>query len=192
MSTTVTSAAALREVRSWRRLSLTAVAGLAGITPAYLSMIERGLRPVTKRSVLEALANALQVAPTELTGSPFAPTDARGAEAHAAIREVETVLSAVDLGVDPGVRPASWPELRDRVIHLNTVLRPGARHRRQGRPGVGHGGVHRAAAGAQRRVRARGRRRPAAACLARRGRPGAVRPRVAHGCGPDRVNPALG
>ncbi|MFC6091067.1 helix-turn-helix domain-containing protein [Saccharothrix lopnurensis] len=31
----------LREVRSWRRLSLTVVAGLAGITPAYLSMIDR-------------------------------------------------------------------------------------------------------------------------------------------------------
>ncbi|KOX12682.1 hypothetical protein ADK67_46465 [Saccharothrix sp. NRRL B-16348] len=128
----------LREVRSWRRLPLTAVAGLAGITPAYLSMIERGLRPVTKRAVLEALANALQVAPTELTGSPFPPTDANGAEAHAAIREVETVLSAVDLGVDPGVKPAPWPELRDRVIHLNTVLRPEADYAAQGRvvPGL--------------------------------------------------------
>jgi transcriptional regulator with XRE-family HTH domain len=123
----------LREVRSWRRLSLTAVAGLAGITPAYLSMIERGLRPVTKRAVLEALANALQVAPTELTGSPFAPTDATDAEAHAALREVETVLSAVDLGVDPGVKPAPWPALRDRVIHLNTVLRPEADYAAQGR-----------------------------------------------------------
>ncbi|GAA3858895.1 hypothetical protein GCM10022243_25710 [Saccharothrix violaceirubra] len=128
----------LREVRSWRRLSLTAVAGLAGITPAYLSMIERGLRPVTKRAVLEALATALQVAPTELTGSPFAPTDANGAEAHATLHEVETVLSAVELGVDPGVRVASWPELRDRVIHLNTVLRPEADYAEQGRvvPGL--------------------------------------------------------
>lgn len=123
----------LREVRSWRRLSLTAVAGLAGITPAYLSMIERGLRPVTKRAVLEALADALQVAPTELTGSPFPPTDATDAEAHAAIREIETVLSAVDLGVDPGVAPVPWPDLRDRVVRLNTVLRPEADYAAQGR-----------------------------------------------------------
>ncbi|MBP2336159.1 transcriptional regulator with XRE-family HTH domain [Saccharothrix coeruleofusca] len=128
----------LREVRSWRRLSLTAAAELAGITPAYLSMIERGLRPVTKRSTLEALADALQVAPTELSGSPFAPTDAADAEAHAAIREVETVLSTVDLGVDPGGEPAPWPQLRDRVIHLNAVLRPEADYAAQGRvvPGL--------------------------------------------------------
>jgi transcriptional regulator with XRE-family HTH domain len=123
----------LREVRSWRKLSLTAVAGMAGITPAYLSMIERGLRPVTKRAVLEALANALQVAPTELTGAPFAPTDAVDAEAHAALREVETVLSAVDLGIDPGVKSTPWPELRERVVHLNTVLRPEADYGAQGR-----------------------------------------------------------
>ncbi|NUS63767.1 MAG: helix-turn-helix transcriptional regulator [Saccharothrix sp.] len=128
----------LREVRSWRQLSLTAVAGLAGITPAYLSMLERGLRPLTKRSVLEALATVLKVAPTELTGAPFAPANAVDAEAHAALREVETVLSAVDLGVDPGVEPAPWPQLRDQVIRLNTVLRPEADYAAQGRvvPGL--------------------------------------------------------
>ncbi|WNV83705.1 helix-turn-helix transcriptional regulator [Umezawaea sp. Da 62-37] len=123
----------LREVRSWRQLSLTAVAGLAGITPAYLSMIERGLRPVTKRAVLESLANALQVAPTELTGSPFAPTDVADSAAHAALRQVETVLSAVDLGVDPCVEPISWAELRARVAHLTAVLRPEADYGAQGR-----------------------------------------------------------
>ncbi|MGH3859835.1 helix-turn-helix domain-containing protein [Actinokineospora sp.] len=32
----------VREVRSWRGLSLTAAAQLAGIQPSYLSMIERG------------------------------------------------------------------------------------------------------------------------------------------------------
>ncbi|MGM1058449.1 hypothetical protein [Saccharothrix sp. Mg75] len=61
----------LREVRSWRRLS----------------MIERGPRPVTGRAVLGAFPDARQVVPTELTGSPFAPTDVTDAdaEAHAAL-----------------------------------------------------------------------------------------------------------
>jgi transcriptional regulator with XRE-family HTH domain len=123
----------LREVRSWRQLSLTAVAGLAGITPAYLSMIERGLRPVTKRAVLESLATALQVSPTELAGAPFVPTDVADAEAHAAVHQVETVLSVVDLGVDPGAKPIPWPELYERINHLNTVLRPEADYGAQGR-----------------------------------------------------------
>lgn len=122
----------LREVRSWRQLSLTAVAGLAGITPAYLSMIERGLRPVTKRSILEALANALQVAPTELTGAPYSPADPVGAQAHASLHEVERVLSAIDLGIDPGVPPVPWAQLRQQVAHLNAVLRPEADYAAQG------------------------------------------------------------
>jgi transcriptional regulator with XRE-family HTH domain len=32
----------VREVRIWRRMNLSATAGLAGMSPAYLSMIERG------------------------------------------------------------------------------------------------------------------------------------------------------
>lgn len=53
----------VREVRHWRRMSLTATAGLAGISAPYLSMIERGQRPVTKRATLEALARVLTVRP---------------------------------------------------------------------------------------------------------------------------------
>jgi len=34
----------LRELRLWRHMTLAEVAGLAGVTPAYLSMAERGLR----------------------------------------------------------------------------------------------------------------------------------------------------
>src|ERR1700704_4236801 len=65
----------LREIRNWRRLSLTAVAGLSGISIGHLSRIERGERPVTKRATLEALAQSLRVSPTELTGQPSAPVD---------------------------------------------------------------------------------------------------------------------
>lgn len=48
----------LREVRVWRRKSLRAVAELAGISESYLSRLERGERPVDRRSTLEALARA--------------------------------------------------------------------------------------------------------------------------------------
>lgn len=49
-------------------LSLKTTAELAGMSESYLSLIERGKRPVERRSTLEALANALRVAPGELAG----------------------------------------------------------------------------------------------------------------------------
>lgn len=111
----------VREIRNWRGLSLTATAGLAGISQPYLSMIERGLRPVSKRSTLEALARTLRVSPAELTGGPFAPVDSADNEAHAGIVALETALDAYDLGIDPGVSPRPWPELDRAVRHLYEV-----------------------------------------------------------------------
>jgi transcriptional regulator with XRE-family HTH domain len=61
----------LREIRCWRQLTLRAAAELAGITYGYLGQIERGEKPVNNRRVLEALANALRVSPTELTRTPL-------------------------------------------------------------------------------------------------------------------------
>ncbi|MFI2667794.1 helix-turn-helix domain-containing protein [Micromonospora carbonacea] len=43
------------------------------VTASYISMIESGRRPVTKRSRLIALASALGVSVTDLTGQPHAP-----------------------------------------------------------------------------------------------------------------------
>jgi transcriptional regulator with XRE-family HTH domain len=60
----------LREIRHWRGKPLRVVAELAGITESYLSLIERGKRPLDRRSLLESLAAALEVAPAELTGGP--------------------------------------------------------------------------------------------------------------------------
>lgn len=112
----------VREIRNWRGKSLTATAGLAGMAPSYLSMIERGLRPVTKTSTLDALARALQVSPAELTGGPFAPADSVDNEAHAGIVALETALDAYDLGTDPiGVTPRPWPDLARAVRHLHDV-----------------------------------------------------------------------
>lgn len=111
----------VREIRTWRGLSLTATAGLAGISQPYLSMIERGLRPVNKQSLLEALARALRVSPAELTGGPFAPVDSVDNEAHAGIVALETALDAYDLGVDSDVKPRPWPELARAVRDLYEV-----------------------------------------------------------------------
>ncbi|MGH3989101.1 MAG: helix-turn-helix domain-containing protein, partial [Pseudonocardiaceae bacterium] len=63
----------LREIRVWRDKSLRVAAELAGISESYLSRIERGERTLDRRSLLEALATALRVAPSDITGQPYPP-----------------------------------------------------------------------------------------------------------------------
>ncbi|WP_232376305.1 helix-turn-helix domain-containing protein [Amycolatopsis aidingensis] len=59
----------LRQIRNARGKSLAVVAGLAGISPSYLSRLESGERALDRRSLIVALANALDVAPSEITGT---------------------------------------------------------------------------------------------------------------------------
>ncbi len=49
------------------------LADFVGVTREYISMIENGRRPVTKRSLLIALARALGVSVNDLTGQPYEP-----------------------------------------------------------------------------------------------------------------------
>lgn len=49
------------------------LADRVGVSHAYMSMIEGGKRPVTKRSLLIELASALGVSITDLTGQPEQP-----------------------------------------------------------------------------------------------------------------------
>jgi transcriptional regulator with XRE-family HTH domain len=51
-----TVGARLRVLRRWRGLTLTELAGLADLSTSYLSMAERGLRPIDRRSVIGRLA----------------------------------------------------------------------------------------------------------------------------------------
>ncbi|MBV9013495.1 MAG: helix-turn-helix domain-containing protein [Pseudonocardiales bacterium] len=57
----------VRQIRYARSKSLRVVAGLAGMSKSKLSLIERGELALDSRSDIVALANALQVAPSELT-----------------------------------------------------------------------------------------------------------------------------
>lgn len=73
----------LRQIRQARGRSLAVVAGLAGISTSYLSRLEHGERALDRRSLIVRLAEALDVAPTELTdlavatpGDSGAPVDA--------------------------------------------------------------------------------------------------------------------
>lgn len=90
----------VRQIRYARGKSQAAVAGLAGISTGHLSRIERGERALDSRSLIVALANALEVAPSELTSLPIPAPDESGADA--AVDAVRGAIQAVTMGVPNG------------------------------------------------------------------------------------------
>jgi transcriptional regulator with XRE-family HTH domain len=56
----------LRRVRLRRGLTQAELAGLAGLSSSYISMIERGRRKLTRRDHVNALAAALRVPPAKI------------------------------------------------------------------------------------------------------------------------------
>lgn len=87
----------LRWIRNSREKSLRVIAGLAGISAGHLCRIENGETALDSLSLISALANALQVAPTELIGH-YHPGGVNGAAADATIDVVRAALAEVNLG----------------------------------------------------------------------------------------------
>lgn len=105
----------LRTIRKARGKSLVVIAGLAGISASYLSRLESGERALDRRSLIIALAEALDVAPEEITGATLAlPRE----EAHdRALSEVRHALLAVELNEPRGqVQPLSQLHARVRSL----------------------------------------------------------------------------
>ncbi len=65
----------LRQVRRRRGLTQVELAGLAGLSYSYISMVETGQRRLTRRDHVNALAAALRVSPAEIAPSTLAGSD---------------------------------------------------------------------------------------------------------------------
>ncbi|MGH3811703.1 MAG: helix-turn-helix domain-containing protein, partial [Pseudonocardiaceae bacterium] len=83
--------------------------------------VERGEKAVTSRRTLEAMASALRVHPSELTGQPWTQRDARHADAQAGLESIEIALERYALGVDPEVPVRAWPQIADDLKRLVTT-----------------------------------------------------------------------
>lgn len=105
--------ARLREIRTARNKSLAAIAGLAGISESFLSRLETGQRSLDRRSLIVALANALQVSPSELVdlGRSTMPAEPATESSVGAIRDA---MLAVDVG-EPGGEVQPLEQLRVRA-----------------------------------------------------------------------------
>lgn len=99
-------------IRYWRRrrggMSQAALAGLAGLSRPYLTLIESGRRPVERRATLVALANALQVTVSDLLGQPGDPADPRKAAAASAVPAIRAAV--IEIGEGERRAPTRSPE----------------------------------------------------------------------------------
>jgi transcriptional regulator with XRE-family HTH domain len=102
----------LRRIRRSRGKSLAVIAGLAGISTSHLSQLESGKRALDRQSLIVALANALQVAPSELMRFPV-PAPANG-ETDSGVEGVRSALMAVSHD-QPGGQALPVEALRARV-----------------------------------------------------------------------------
>jgi transcriptional regulator with XRE-family HTH domain len=109
---TRTVGARLREIRKARDKSLTVIAGLAGISESYLSLLETGKRALDRRSLIVALANALEVSPSELLDLGASPLPADPAT-EAAIGAIRDAMQAAAMGIPGGqVQPVEQLRVR--------------------------------------------------------------------------------
>jgi transcriptional regulator with XRE-family HTH domain len=98
-------------IRRRRGLSQEVVAGLAGITAAYLSMLEHGLRGFNRRGLLEDLAAALGCSVADLTGQPYHLPDRQSTDVDVAVAEISTALHDTTLDDVPDVSVGPLSEL---------------------------------------------------------------------------------
>lgn len=93
-----------RRVAEWRTISGMSQRELAdtvGVTQPYISMIEKGERPITKRGLLIALATALRVSVTVLTGQPTPPRSSDEVAVYAAVPALRGALDDDPDGAEP-------------------------------------------------------------------------------------------
>lgn len=102
----------VKQIRYARKKSLQVIAGLAGMSKSKLDRIERGEVGLDKRSDIVALANALEVAPSDLGNLPVpAPADGK---ADVTIEAVRLALMAVN-HCHPGGEVVPVGVLREQV-----------------------------------------------------------------------------
>jgi transcriptional regulator with XRE-family HTH domain len=119
----ITIGARLRILRRWRSKTQEELAGLAGVTQGYISLVEKGLRPLDRRSIISALAGALEVSETDLVGGPHLSRDRVQSDPHKAIPPLRISLQANSLTSPAVGRARPLGQLRDEVFRTIEPLR---------------------------------------------------------------------
>jgi len=126
----ITIGARLRTLRRWRGKSQVELAGLAGLSPSFLSMVETGQRPLDRRSHIAALANALKVSETDLVGGPHLTPDPLQSDPHMGIPALRVVLQTNTLSTPAVQKARPLPQLVQVVTGQIDPHAPGLQLRR--------------------------------------------------------------
>jgi len=119
----VTIGARLRTLRRWRGMTQVELAGLADLSPSFLSMVETGQCPLDRRSHVAAVAGALQVSETDLVGGPHLSQDRVQSDPHMAIPPLRVALQTNTLASPAVDRARPVAELHKEVFGQIEPLR---------------------------------------------------------------------
>jgi transcriptional regulator with XRE-family HTH domain len=111
----VTIGARLRILRRWRGMSQVELAGLADLSPSFISMVETGQRPLDRRSHIAAVASALRVSETDLVGGPHLTPDPLQSDPHMSIPALRVALQTNTLATPATERARPLVELAREV-----------------------------------------------------------------------------
>jgi transcriptional regulator with XRE-family HTH domain len=111
----------IARARKSRRLTQRELSDLSHVSYSALTKVEQGVMPASP-SVIGALARALSVQVTELTGQPYLE-ELRLDQLDGLIQPIREALNIYDLGPDPDVSPRSVAELEADAEELCALIR---------------------------------------------------------------------
>lgn len=103
--------ATVRAYRKRRGMSVRTLAGLAGLSPAFISTLENGERALQRRRDISAIAAALSISEADLIGTPYPPLRADQSGAHIAVPDVRRALATTSLDITTGPAPRTVEQL---------------------------------------------------------------------------------
>jgi transcriptional regulator with XRE-family HTH domain len=119
----ITIGARLRTLRRWRGMTQVELAGLAELSPSFVSMVEHGTRMLDRRSHIAAVASALRVSETDLAGGPHLSQDRVQSDPHMAIPLLRVALQTNTLTKPAVDRARPLADLRKIVFGQIEPLR---------------------------------------------------------------------
>jgi transcriptional regulator with XRE-family HTH domain len=113
--------ARVKHARKVRRLTQRELSDLSSVSYSTLTKVEQGVLPASQ-SVLGALARALSVPVTQLTGQPYFG-ELRKDQLDGLIEPIREALNVYDLGPDPDITPRALDEMESDAEQMCALVR---------------------------------------------------------------------